>query len=170
MDNPAANDYTNFTPHPFGELHTSISPSTSNVHRPLIPQTSLSNFGQNKDLRQDIRKSSFNPQGDVIPMLGRSYSTLSRNRNKLKPVIAESQEMEGIYDSVYDSTVTKTTNVADVGPEVEELYDTTIGIEAEQIYDAVAEDVPEDTFNDSFESSGDESIYDKAGIGLDINF
>ena len=25
---------------------------------------------------------------------------------------------------------------------------------------------PEDTFNDSFESSGDESIYDKADLGL----
>ncbi|XP_064397052.1 sushi, von Willebrand factor type A, EGF and pentraxin domain-containing protein 1-like isoform X2 [Halichondria panicea] len=170
VDNPTANDYTNFTPHPFGEVHNPVSPSSSNVHRPLIPQTSLSNFGQNNDLR----KSSFNPQGDVVPMLGRSYSTLSRDRNKIKPVCAEPQEeqmQEDLYDSVYDdSNVTMTTNVADVGPEVEEMYDTSIGIKADEIYDSVAEDEPEDTFNDSFESSGDESIYDKADLGLDINF
>ncbi len=78
---------------------------------------------------------------------------------------------EDLYDSVYDdSNVTMTTNVADVGPEVEEMYDTSIGIKADEIYDSVAEDEPEDTFNDSFESSGDESIYDKADLGLDINF
>ncbi len=45
---------------------------------------------------------------------------------------------------VYDgSNVTMTTNVADVGPEVEEMYDTSIGIKADEIYDAVAEDEPD---------------------------
>ena len=98
VDNPTANNYTNFTPYPFGEFHNPVSPSNSNVHCPLIPQTSLSNFGQNNDLR----KSSFNPQGDVVPMLGRSYSTLSRDRNKIKPVCAEPQE-EQMQEDLYDS-------------------------------------------------------------------
>ncbi len=116
-------------------------------------------------------------------MLGRSYSTLSRERNRIKPIVTKppsadqkKEDDEDFYDSVYnDKADTMTTNVdSSVGPEVEEVYDDGMGINPDEIYDAVAsvkgQDDDDDSFNDSFESSGDESIYDKADLGLDIHF
>lgn len=132
-----------------------------------------------------MRESTFNPNGDVIPMLGRSYSTLSREKNRVKPIVVnpsattKSRDDEDFYDRVYDdkSAAIATTNMNDsVGPEVEEIYDDAMDINPDEIYDAVAsvngeEENPDDgSFNDSFESSGDESIYEKADLGLDIHF
>ena len=133
-----------------------------------------------------MKDSTFNPDGDVIPMLGRSYSTLSRDRHRIQAIASKTSATdqtadggENFYDKVYDDKAgTMTTNVDSVGPEVEEIYDDGMNSNSDEIYEAVASDKGDDdqdvrddeSFNDSFESYGDESLYEKADLGLDINF
>jgi len=53
-------------------------------------------------------------------MLGRSYSTLSRERNKIRPTVMEPEARgEEFYDRVYDDSTMSTS-----AGNVEEVYDT----------------------------------------------
>ena len=155
--------------HPSRVTPAGVSPSSSSSHRPLITQTSLSSFGVESNLRQ----STFNPEGDVIPMLGRSYSTLTRNQ--VKPLAVDNPQShqleDGFYDKVYDDNTMSTTMATH---DVEEVYDDPTAVtNTEQVYDFVSNDsIGKDPSEDSFETGSDESaaanpLYDNLKVDLE---
>ena len=97
-----------------------------------------------------MRQSTFNPEGDVIPMLGRSYSTISRNRIKAAQVKRKDSNAsdELVYDKVYDDGTDIT--VTDV----------------EEVYDLVNKQVRADQLESSGEATADNPLYAKPNLGL----
>lgn len=81
-------------------------------HTPIQSQTSFDYRGNG-----DVRMSTFNPASDVAPMLGRSYSILSRNHNNVSLSMPNipSTDNETIYDRVADDDTDNHTDVATEG-------------------------------------------------------
>ena len=110
-------------------------------HLPIQPQTSTSSFVYEGN--RDLRQSTFNPEGDVIPMLGRSYSTISRNRIRAEEIKhKDPNDDEFVYDTPYD-------NGTDV-----------MAMDVEEVYDIVNKQGSAD-MESSGEMSADNPLYDK---------